>query len=171
MKCGQTSSESARGLHLIGCLLDDRLPCAHSHRAWAETAVSEAGDGHPKLYPLRMETKAASKSLRLIKDLVFNNSGIFRSHQSPGADSIRLGRRWGPRILGNLGFFFSSPSFSVLMLFYNVKHEKCQVDKRCHGREVWLSRTFILGRKLIRTRLDSRLRGSLTLTPRCFMYV
>lgn len=118
MKCWEMSSESAPGLRLIGCLLDDQLPCARWHQAWAETAVSEAGDGHPKLYSLRMETAAVSKSLWLIKDLVSDNSSIFRSHQSPGAASIRLGRRWGPRILGNLGFFFSSPSFSVLMLFY-----------------------------------------------------
>lgn len=110
----------------------------------------------------------------LIKDLVLNNSGIFRSHPSPGAASIRLGRRWGPRILGNLGFFFSSPSFSVFMLFcIRVKQESVMQIRRAGRVRMLLSplRTFILGRKLIRTRLDSRLRGSLTLTPRCFMYV
>lgn len=69
------------------------------------------------------EERIVSKFQKLYKEHCI--SGLFISCQSPGADSMRLGRRWGPRILGNLGFFtFSSPSFSVLMLFCKLQKNK-----------------------------------------------
>lgn len=114
---------------MIGCLLDDQLPCARSHQAWAETAVSAAWDGHPTLYPLREVGSVkifiiAYKRLSFKQCQYFQKSSVTWCSFNTAWSTLRSENTWKSGLL----LLFFSFLFCLNAFLHSCKG-KCEVER------------------------------------------